>query len=131
MNIKNRKETRTIQTEVIMSMPIRETLFGAAALLIGGAVGIYLLTKGFSTAVICPVMVLIGAPICAFGFYKKHNMRAETVIAALIRSRFFLSGTLYFKPQNQFKSIILNHKKEERKNRHADKRKDNEEKTQR
>lgn len=124
MQIKATKEVREYQTVVYFGLTMRQLIFAALA---GGLAVLCwaLLRNKFSMDTISFICILIAAPLGAFGFIRWHGMYLEQLIPVLFRSKFLLCDTLYFRPQNKGKELIIEYMKEERKGKkHASKRKE-------
>ena len=129
MQIKSNKEARNYQEQVYFGLTVRQLVFsglaGAAAL------GVFLLSQGrLSREVVSWLCILVAAPFAAFGFIRWHGMYMEEIIQVLIRSRFVLGKTVYFRPTNQYKVLAMAYLKEkEREETNAAKRKKSKKKT--
>lgn len=121
MQIKATKEARNYKAVVYFGLTIRQLIF--AGLGGGAAVLCYFLLRDIaSMETISWVCIVAAAPFGAFGFIRWHGMYLEQILPMLYRSRCLMNQTLYFKPKNQGKALVVEYLKEERKkNKNASK----------
>lgn len=106
MQIKSTKEVRDYKEMIYFGMNGRQLLFAGLAVAMG--VGCYLLLRNrLSGELLSWVCIALSVPFAAFGFVKWHGMYMEQLIPMWYRSWFCLNKTLYFRPDNGAKQLIV------------------------
>ena len=110
-------------------MTVRQLVFSALAGV--SALCIFFLCNGrLPMEMVSWLCILAAVPFAAFGFIRWHGMYMEDIIKVFIRSRFVVGHTVYFRPQNDNKALIVAYLKEkEREEANAAKRKKGKKKT--
>ena len=129
MQIKSNQEVRNYKEVIYFGMTVRQLVFSALAGV--SALSIFFLCNGrLPMEMVSWLCILAAVPFAAFGFIRWHGMYMEDIIKVFIRSRFVVGHTVYFRPQNDNKALIVAYLKEkEREEANAAKRKKGKNKT--
>ena len=123
MQIKSNTESRNYKEVIYFGMTVRQLVFAGLAGV--SALGVFFLCNGrFPMEIVSWMCIGVAILFAAFGFIRWHGMYMEEIIGVFIRSRFVVGRTVYFRPQNVNKTLILTYLKEkEREEANAAKRK--------
>ena len=122
MQIKSNEEAREYRAKIFFGMTLRQLL--CSALAAAGAFVPFLLLQGrVPVEVISWVCILTAAPFAAFGFIRWHGMYMEEIVRVFYRSRVVLGKTVYFRPANPGKALIIQYLKDKEREEIAAKRK--------
>lgn len=110
MEVKINREIRDYTESVYFGLSLRQFLFSIAACII--AVILYFVFQPyFGIETLSWLCILGAAPFAALGFVKYNGMTAEEFIRAYIKTEFFISKKLCFKPTNYYYEAINNKSK--------------------
>ncbi len=99
MDININKDITKIQESIILGLPLRETVFGAIALVVGFTTHMYLKNNYEGDESIALITGLVSTPFVLMGFVKYQGLTAEKLIVELIRS-WFLPKAVVLEPEN-------------------------------
>lgn len=122
MQLKSNQEVRNYREVIYFGLTIRQLIFSALAG--GSAVGIFfLLHNRVPMEVISWICIITAVPFASFGFIRWHGMYMEDIIKVYFRSRVILGKTVFFRPKNAGKVLILQYLKDKEREELASKRK--------
>ena len=112
MEVKINREIRDYSESVFFGMSLRQCAFAAAAC--AAAVGVFLATEpllGLEAA--SWLCILAATPLVALGFLRWHDMTAERIAAAWVRSELLTPRVLLPAHRNLY-AALLSRKKQRR-----------------
>lgn len=97
------KEIKEYKETMLWGLTLRQTIFAALAILVGGFAGVKL-SPYLDEALISWVCILAAAPFGLLGFFKYNGMPAEKFLAAWIRA-IKMPPVLLYTPTNIWMEI--------------------------
>lgn len=104
MEVKINREIKDYTEAVYFGLSLRQFIFSVLAC--GIAVGLYFLLKPFfGIETLSWVCILGAAPFAGLGFFRWHNMTAEKVLFAYLKSEILMPKELKFVSTNIYDEI--------------------------